>query len=255
MPANMTELLSRENWVRPNAGPLYTQLSQHIESAIRAGDFREGEALPSERELAQISNLSRVTVRKAVRELVRDGYVTQKQGSGTSVAFRSSRVQQSLSRLTSFSEDMERRGQHAESTWLERGLFEPSPEETMALGLSANEKVARVARLRMADGEPLAIERASLSADLLPDPENIGDSLYAHLARNGNKPHRAIQRISACILKADEAELLGVADGSAGLSIERVSYLQSGQIVEFTRSVYRGDSYDFVAELRISDDR
>ncbi|MEX0343534.1 MAG: GntR family transcriptional regulator [Rhizobiaceae bacterium] len=251
MATDFAQILSQENWVREHAGPLYSQLSQHLESAIRSGLFREGEALPSEREIAQLSKLSRVTVRKAVQELVRDGFVVQRQGSGTSIAPRRQKVEQSLSRLTSFSEDMERRGWISKSQWLERGVFSPSPEEMMVLGLTPSDNVARISRLRIADERPLAIEWASIAADILPDPENIGGSLYAHLAKSGNKPVRAVQRISAHILDEEDAQLLNVPEKTAGLRIERVSYLESGKVVEFTRSLYRGDAYDFVAELRI----
>ena len=247
-------LFRRQNWQKQRGGPLYLQLRQHIENAIRSGDFKAGEPLPSEREIAMIGDVSRVTVRKAVRELVRDGFVVQRHGSGTSVAPHVERVEQSLSRLTSFSEDMARRGVAARSTWLEKGLFAPSPQETMALGLSPDSLVSRIARLRIADDVPLAIERASLSPALLPDPLSVGDSLYAYLDRNGNKPVRAVQRISAHNLGTEDAELLDVPEGSACLNIERISYLRSGQVVEFTRSVYRGDAYDFVAELKIGSD-
>lgn len=125
----------------------------------------------------------------------------------------------------------------------------------MALGLSANSDVARISRLRIADDRPLAIERASIAATILPDPQNIDGSLYAHLAKSGNRPVRAIQRISAHILDQEDARLLQVPERSAGLRIERISYLETGKVVEFTRSVYRGDAYDFVAELRIMEDR
>ncbi len=254
MSENIAELLARDIWVRKHGGPLYSQLSQHIEAAIRSGAISEGDPLPSEREIAQISGLSRVTVRKAVQELVRDGFVIQRQGSGTSVAPKPERVQQSLSRLTSFSEDMQRRGMNSRSEWLERGIFTPSPRECMALGLSADANVARISRLRIADGMPLAIERASLSAETVPEPDEIGESLYAYLAGRGKKPSRAIQRISARVLDARDAKLLGVPEGSAGLRIERISYLPDGRTVEFTQSVYRGNAYDFIAELRIVDE-
>jgi GntR family transcriptional regulator len=121
------------------------------------------------------------------------------------------------------------------------------------LGLSAGEMVARVARLRIANGTPLAIERASLSARVLPDPASVGASLYAVLGKSGMRPVRAIQRISAGLLDEGDAALLGVAPQSASLNIERISYLASGKVVEFTRSRYRADAYDFVAELRISE--
>jgi GntR family transcriptional regulator len=176
----------------------------------------------------------------------------QRHGSGTFVAPRMERVEQSLSRLTSFTEDMARRGMAVRSAWLDRGLYAPSPDEMMVLGLSSNELVARVARLRIANDTPLAIERASLSASVLPDPAGIGSSLYAALQLTGNRPVRAVQRISAANLGDADARLLEVPSGIAGLHIERISYLASGKVIEFTRSIYRGDAYDFVAELRLT---
>ena len=107
-------------------------------------------------------------------------------------------------------------------------------------------------RLRVANDTPLAIERASLSAGILPDPSAIGSSLYAALEASGNRPVRAVQRISAANLGTADAGVLQVAPGSAGLRIERISYLASGKVIEFTRSIYRGDAYDFVAELRLA---
>jgi GntR family transcriptional regulator len=233
--------------------PLYLQLKKSIEEAVNAGVIGPGDALPSERDIAVKADVSRVTVRKAVQDLVRGGILVQRHGSGTFVAPRVSRVEQPLSRLTSFTEDMARRGMKVRSEWLDRGLYPPSPEEMMTLGLSPSEQVARVARLRIADDTPLAIERASLAAAILPDPSAIGESLYATLDRTGNRPVRAIQRLSAKNLSQAEAALLGAAPGSASLNIERISYLASGKVIEFTRSVYRGDAYDFVVELRLGD--
>ena len=243
--------LSARDAARKGA-PLYLQLRKSIEDAVASGVIGPGDALPSERDIAAKADVSRVTVRKAVQDLVRGGVLVQRHGSGTFVAPRVGRVEQSLSRLTSFTEDMARRGMSVRSSWLERGFFDPSPEEMMKLGLSASEKVARVSRLRIADETPLAIERASLSAGVLPDPEAIGASLYAALERTGNRPVRAVQRISAAGLGAADAKLLDVQAGSAGLNIERISYLASGKVVEFTRSIYRGDAYDFVVELRLA---
>ena len=231
--------------------PLYLQLRRSIEDAVNRGLIGPGDALPSERDIATKAEISRVTVRKAVQDLVKGGVLVQRHGSGTFVAPRMERVEQSLSRLTSFTEDMARRGMAGRSHWLDRGLYAPSPDEMMVLGLAASELVARVSRLRIANDTPLAIERASLSAGALPDPAAIGSSLYAALEATGNRPVRAVQRISAANLGEGDARLLDVAPGAAGLRIERISYLASGKVIEFTRSVYRGDAYDFVAELRL----
>ncbi len=234
-------------------GPLYMKLRQVLEDAIRSGKLDQGEALPPERDLAELAKVSRVTVRKAVDDLVRDGLLTRRHGSGTFVSKPVSKVQQSLSRLTSFTEDMARRGFQTRAEILERGLFHPTTEETVMLGLSAGQQVARINRLRLADETPLAIERASISPEFLPEPERVRTSLYEELDRTGSRPVRAIQRISATNVKEPDAGLLGMAVGAAGLSIERVSYLASGRVVEFTRSLYRGDAYDFVAEMTLGD--
>jgi GntR family transcriptional regulator len=241
--------------ISPHGGPLYLQLKRWIEDAVRRGAIKPGDALPSERDLAARVEMSRVTVRKAVQHLVREGMLVQRHGSGTYVAPQPNRVEQSLSQLTSFTEDMARRGMMVRSVWLDRGIYTPSPEETVTLGLGASDNVARVARLRISGETPLAIERAALSAGILSDPEAIGASLYAHLDKSGHRPVRAIQRIRAVSLEEEDATLLGVSPGVASLHIERTSYLPSGRVVEFTRSIYRGDTYDFVAELRLGDPR
>ena len=250
--SNFIAMLKDDNWLSSASGPRYLQLRRRIMQAIDDGTLGENEPLPSEREIAALTDLSRVTVRKAVSGLVGDQVIIQKRGSGSFVAPKIHKVEQRLSNLTSFSEDMSRRGLKAGSEWLLRGLYAPSPEETFTLGLSTGERVARLDRLRKADGTPMAIERASLSEQVLPDPERVEDSLYSVLKVSSHHPVRAMQRISAHNLEKVDADLLGVAVGVAGLKIERVSYLASGRVVELTRSVYRGDAYDFVAELQIS---
>lgn len=253
MPQPADALFGADAVILPQAGPLYLQLKRWIEEAVGRGAIKPGDALPSERDLALRVDVSRVTVRKAVQQLVRDGVLVQRHGSGTFVAAQPHRFEQSLSQLTSFAEDMARRGMAVRSVWLDRGIYDASPEETMALGLSPADRVARVARLRISDNTPLAIERASLAESVLPDPAAVGHSLYAHLDVSGNRPVRAIQRIRAANLGAADAKLLETTEGAAALHVERIGFLASGRIVEFTRSVYRGDTYDFVAELRVGE--
>ena len=120
----------------------------------------------------------------------------------------------------------------------------------MALGISGGQ-VARIERLRSADGTPMAIERSSLPVDILPYPERVETSLYTVLRDQGGAPTRAIQRITAINLAPSEAQMLSLPDGAAALRIDRTGYLPSGRPIEFTRGVYRSDIYDFVAELRM----
>jgi GntR family transcriptional regulator len=238
--------------LRGGRGPVYLQLSRHIGDRIVAGALRPGDSLPSERDIATMSGLSRVTVRKAMQTLVAAGQVFQRRGSGTFVASTVTRIEQSLSQLTSFSQDMARRGMSARSVWISRAIHTPTPDEMMALGLGTQDRVARLERVRVADDVPLAIERAVLSTSVLPDPTVVEQSLYAVLETRGMRPVRALQRISAANVGKRDAELLQVAEGAAVLRIERVSFLASGRVVEVTRSVYRGDAYDFAAELQVS---
>jgi GntR family transcriptional regulator len=249
---NSTDFLAPGNWLETSKGPRYLRLRQHIEKGLENGNLPPDMRLPSEREIALMTGLSRVTVRKAMEDFVIQGLIIQERGSGSYVARPVPRVEQSLSRLSSFTEDMARRGMTVTSKWLERGHFLPSSQEIEVLGLSEDDSVSRIARIRSADGLPLAIERASLPPDLLPNPILIDTSLYDHLEENGHRPVRATQRISATNLKPTDAALLQVEEGVASLEIVRTSYLADGRVVELTHSIYRGDAYDFVAELQIS---
>lgn len=249
---NITNFLAPSKWLKPGGGPRYMQLRQRLTDSVDQGVLKAGNPLPPEREIATITDMSRVTVRKAIQALADDGIIVQKQGSGSFVALDTPQFEQSLSRLTSFSEDMARRGKTSTSVWLERGIFMPSPDEMLALALTPDESVSRIARLRTADNQPMAIERASLSTQMLPNPLEVETSLYAVLAQSGLQPHRALQKISAINLNESDATLLDVPIGTAGLRIERTSYLRDGRVIEFTQSIYRGDAYNFVAELRLA---
>jgi GntR family transcriptional regulator len=234
--------------------PLYLRLQERIRAAIRSGALKPLDALPGERDMADAFGVSRVTVRKALGGLVEAGLLRQRQGSGTFVAAPPQRVEQALSRLTSFSEDMRLRGLEPAVEWLAREVSLPSPQEAMRLSLSPTERVSRLRRLRLAGGVPMAIEWATLPVRYLPDPDEVNDSLYATLAAHGVRPVRALQRLRAASLGAADASLLGVATGAPVLAIERVAFLASGEPIEFTQSWYRGDAYDFVAELTLRHD-
>jgi GntR family transcriptional regulator len=232
-------------------GPLYVKLRMMIEEAVASGRLKHGDALPAERDIADAADISRVTVRKAIDELVSEGLLVRRRGSGTFVVKPVQRMQQPLSQLTSFTEDMRRRGMVAGSRWLGRGLFYPTAQETMMLGLAGNARVARLDRLRTADDMPIALERTSLPDDLLPDPDAVDNSLYLCLLGSNIRPVRANQRISAVLLKDEESRLLGVPPGSAALSVQRIAYLESGRVMEMSTALYRSDAYDLVAELSI----
>ncbi len=227
--------------------PAYLRLRRAIRGSVEQGLIGPGHALPSEREMARELAVSRVTVRKALAGLVEDGVLTQRHGAGT---FVSERIVKPLSRLTSFTGDLRARGLNPRSVFMEREVGEVTPDEAMALNLSPGALVVRLYRLRYGSDEPLALERTAVPRDIVRDPQMIGDSLYEVFESLGCPPVRALQRLRAVNFNAEQARLLGVPEGSAGLALERRTFIADGRLAEFTRSWYRGDAYDFVAELQ-----
>lgn len=226
--------------------PTYQHLRRTLQHAIENGALEPRQALPGERDLAKLLDVSRVTVRNAIAGLVADGLLVQRQGAGTFVA---ERIVKSFSQLTSFTNDLRARGLDPQSVVLEHGGGEVTPEEAMALNLSPGALVVRSHRLRTASGQPLALERTTVPQSVLPDSAEIGPSLYEAFAAHGIRPVRALQRLRAIAFDAGQARLMQLPEGSPGLFIERRAFLADGRVVEFTRSFYRGDAYDFVAEL------
>jgi len=227
--------------------PLYRQLQLALRRSIEARHIKPGDALPAERDAAVELGVSRITIRKALDALVSEGFLSRRQGAGT---FVSQRVEKNFSRLTSFTQDMLERGMQPHSTWLSRTESAVSPEEAITLGLGPGEQVYRFNRVRFADDTPMALEYAIVPAGLLSSPEVVEDSLYEALAQAGCAPTRVLQRLRATLFTAEQAAILATRPGAPGLLIERRGFAASGQLVESTRSYYRGDAYDFVAELR-----
>ncbi|RVV97354.1 GntR family transcriptional regulator [Mesobaculum littorinae] len=226
--------------------PRYRALANLLTQQIESGEFAPGAALPPERALAEMHAVSRVTIRKAIEQLSGVGLVEQRRGAGTFVARR---VSQPLSILTSFSEDVAARGMVAKSRLVSSGTGIASPEEVIGLGVPPGTAVTRITRLRSADGQPLALEASTVLHDALPDPDMVTTSLYAVLGDRGMRPVRAVQRLTAVAIDAYAAGLLKVAPGAPALLINRIGYAADDRAVEFTRSTFRGDRWDFVTEL------
>ena len=229
--------------------PLYQQLQRALRQAIETRVLGPDDALPPERDLATDFSVSRITVRKAIDVLVSEGLLVRRQGSGTFVC---TRVEKNFSKLTSFSEDMRARGRNPRSVWLRKSAGTVTPEEALTLRASPGTPVFRFHRIRFADDAPMALEYATILASCLPTLEAVESSLYVALERAGNRPVRALQRLRAVLFTAEQAQLLQAQEKDPGLLVERLGFLQDGRAAEFTQSYFRGDIYDFVAELSIA---
>jgi GntR family transcriptional regulator len=209
-----------------------------------------GDALPPERVLAPRFNVSRMTLRRAIEELVREGRLERRHGAGTFVA--EPKIAQGLA-VTSFSEDMRQRGAVPSSRTLAVDELLAGAQLGRRLDISPGDKVTRVARLRLADGAPMAVETLhvpqavapGLTGDMLAD-----QSFYDLLAaRYGVVIGSGRQTIEATVTDQVESETLGVPLHSPAFLFERTSRATDGRVVEFVRSVYRGDRYQFTLEL------
>ncbi|UVW28699.1 GntR family transcriptional regulator [Massilia sp. H6] len=230
-----------------DSSPLYMQLARKLAQDVRDGRYQAEQALPSERTLSERLDVSRVTARKAIDQLVDQGLVVRRRGSGNYIA---PRIEQPLSDLSSFSEQLQQRGYKPGSHWLRREVLLADADQQRWLGLLPDTRVARLERLRLADDVVMAYEISVIPASMLPRPEGVGGSLYAHLAKTGHMPVRALQHLRAMNASSELAARLAVPEGRAVLFITRIGYLGSGEPVELTHSYCLSEHYDFVAELR-----
>jgi GntR family transcriptional regulator len=229
-------------------------LSKQEEARDRVLDLIEslsvGQAIPSERHLTQELGVSRLTVRAALDELVRDGYLDRRHGSGTYVT--EPKIAQPLT-LTSFSEEMRRRGMVPGSRTLELTTTQAGARLARRLEVSPSEPLVRIRRLRLADALPMAMEVLHVPQALVPgltrsDLEN--HSFYELLQkRYGIVIASGTQTIEPTVTNEDESEVLGVPLHTPAFLFERTTVSDSGRIVEFVRSIYRGDRYRLVADL------
>lgn len=231
--------------------PLYVQLEALLWEQIRTGEWKPNDRLPSEEELAREHGVSKITVRQALRDLAAAGWLRREQGRGTFVA--EPRLEQGPRDLTSFSEEMRRRGMRPSSRVLEKEVVAAGSSVAEKLQLAESTPVFRLSRLRLADDTPMGLQTAYLPACLVPDiieEDLAAGSLYEILERKyGLTPRRAREIHQARLLDREEARYLSAPEGAPALAAERLSYLADGTPLELVYSVMRGDRYQIVLEL------
>ena len=212
-------------------------------------DLHVGEAIPAERQLATELGFSRLTLRAALDELVRDGYLDRRHGSGTYVT--EPKIAQPLT-LTSFSDDMRRRGMTPGSKTLELTTILAGARLSHRLGVPPEARLVRVKRLRLADNIPMAMEVLHVAEQLVPGltRADFERSFYELLRqRYGITIASGTQSIEPTLTNEEESQVLGVPLHTPAFLFERTTVSESGRIIEFVRSIYRGDRYRLVADL------
>lgn len=232
---------------RSSPVPLYYQLAQAIEAAIRDGELVPGDRFENELALAERLMLSRPTTRRAIQELVDKGLLVRKRGVGTQV------VQNPVHRrveLTSLFDDLARAGQEPTTKLLDYRIGEADDEVATELNLADNREVVSIERLRCANGEPLAVMTNHIPVELAPDPEELERiGLYQSLRARGVHIRLARQRIGARPATKTEARLLEEKAGAPLLTMSRTAFDDSGKAVEFGDHCYRASRYYFETTL------
>lgn len=231
--------------------PIYYQIEEAVKEQIEKGELKEGDMVPSEREFSERYQISRMTVRQAITNLVRDGYLVRFIGKGTFVARR--KIRQTLFGLTSFTEDMKSRGMNPGSQLLDFREIKAPGSIAEKLRISLGDPVYEIKRVRSANGTPMAMETTYLSSGLVPGltEETVQGSLYQYVEeKRGLKIHSAVQELEASVARKAESDILGIEIGAPLLWIKRFSFLKDKTPLEIVHSAYRGDQYRFVVEMQ-----
>ncbi|REK18139.1 MAG: GntR family transcriptional regulator [Actinobacteria bacterium] len=227
--------------------PRYEQIADYLRGLV--ADAEPGARLPSDAELCERFGVSRMTARQAVQVLSSDGLVERKRGAGTFVAAR--RVQRLLGSPLSFTESMRRRGMTASSELLERKAISPTDTERESLGLGPSETAYMVERLRLADGVPMAIERAVMPVTLVESLQMDIERGSLHMAFEdiGHYPTKALAEVTARRGTKRERDLLRLAGSGVLLVEDRIIWDQNDMPLEHTVTSYAADRYSFQAVL------
>jgi GntR family transcriptional regulator len=224
--------------------PLYAQLKEALIAAIRGGDLARGDKLPSQRELCERYRMSHMTVRRAISELLNEGVIYAIHGKGLYVAERKQDAERGL---VGFSEEMARRGMTVASHVIAAEVTSASTVLAEALSVAPGTALVHLRRLRLVDGQPMAIQTGYLPHALCPGllahdltHQSLYDLLRGHY---GLRLAESMTVVETALADDEQAWLLGLTLPAPMLITEQISYLDDGRAVEFVRTAYRGDRY------------
>jgi GntR family transcriptional regulator len=229
---------------------LYYQLKEEFLKKIQAGEWKPGQKIPSEAELCSAYKLSRITIRKAIEELVRSGHLERFQGRGTFVVNIS--FEQKLSKFYSFSEELKKWGKTEQADILSFDIIDAGKETGEKLGIEQDSRIFKLTRLRSVDGTAYTVETSYIPYELCPkiSKKDIDkNGLYRSMQNFGVYPQRIIEKFRATAIKSFEAKKMGLKAGSPAIHLERTTY-NGKRIIEYCTSIVRGDFFTYTAEMK-----
>ncbi|BES66815.1 GntR family transcriptional regulator [Gottschalkiaceae bacterium SANA] len=236
---------------KENPIPLYYQLKDIILEMIDNMELQAGDPIPPERELCEIHGISRMTARKAIDVLVNEGVIYREQGRGSFVA--EPKINQPISKLVGFTEDNKSRGKRTETRLLDFEVKPATKIYAQRLQIPEGSLIIKARRLRTSDGEPISIESIHVPKALFPDltGEMIDNKSFYTLVEKqyGFTLAYAKQTIEPLIINDYDSELLNQEEKALGLLFRRTTFVKSGKIIEYTKTVYRSDRYRYEITL------
>jgi len=229
---------------------LYYQLREKLAKKIASHEWKPGEKIPSEAELCDAYSVSRITVRKAIEDLVRSGQLIKQQGKGTFVTNVS--MEHRLSKFYSFSEELTRHGLTERAQVLSFEVVPAAKEVSDMLSMQKNEQVYMVKRLRMADEMPYTVEISYIPFALCPGltAENITEyGLYNSMRSLNVFPERIVEKIRAAVISKSDAGLMKLKPNAPAIKLERLTYY-GALTIEYCISIVRGDFFTYTIELK-----
>lgn len=231
--------------------PLYLQIKNHLKEKIENKDYKINDVIPGELELEKVYNVSRITVRQAILELEKEGYVSRARGKGTTVIYND-KINEFLYEIKSFTKEMTDRGLTPSTKSVNISKVKADKDIAKVFKIKEGDEVYLLHRVRCGDGEPIVVFHTYLSSkhDLPMDKESYMGSMYDVLGEAGIKrPVRVCETFEAILASEEVAKELEVEAGSPVFFRVRRSYDTNDDIVEFTFCYYRGDKYTYSIEL------
>ncbi|MBU5437949.1 GntR family transcriptional regulator [Tissierella sp. MSJ-40] len=226
--------------------PLDYQLMDAIIEMIQTNNLDENDQLPSERELCDIFDVSRATVRQAIQELEKDDYIYKVHGKGTFVSPK--KFKQNLLKFYSFTEEMKKIGKKPTSNVMDFQIIESDEKLAKKMKINSGDKVYMFTRLRLADGEPMMLETSYVLYDRFPGitkKDLQENAMYDILTQRYNTVFTCAEEIFQPVLtRKDEAKLLNYHEGLSSMMIERITH-EGNLIIEYTKSIARGDRFKY----------
>ncbi|MGX8700432.1 GntR family transcriptional regulator [Caproiciproducens sp.] len=229
--------------------PIYYQLKEILISKIRDGEYALGDKVPSETELCNTFQVSRITAKRTLDEMVHEGYIERIPGRGSFVCH--THIEHALSQFYSFTEEVKRLNMTPSAHILNLERIKPGKELNKLLNLNG-ENVIYIRRQRLANNRVIALDHSFIPEKFYGEIDKedlLENSLYKILERNGCRPDRAVESFMAASLSREEAELLSMKEGEAALKVTRHAF-HGKETVEYNYRYYKNDCYTYSIELK-----